>query len=58
MKSTYELRINGKTVCQVLVDQPSWFPLKTQLDLVWLRCLVARSVRHAIAAASASEVSS
>ena len=40
------LEVNGDTLCEVIVDVPSWLPVRPRLNRVWLRGLLVTALRH------------
>lgn len=44
MMPNYSLNINDRPVLKVEVDRPAWLPIKTKLNVRWLRGLLARTL--------------
>lgn len=42
----YCLKVNGKTVCEVTADVPSWLPIRPRLDRAWLKSVVSQALRE------------
>ena len=40
----YCLKVNGRTVCEVTSEVPSWLPIRPKLDRKWLRQVVAQAI--------------
>ena len=42
----YVLKVNGKLICEVTMNVPSWMPSIPRLDPAWLRGIVAEAIRN------------
>ena len=46
------LQANGKLLCEVTADIPTWLPVRPKLNREWLRSVLVQSIRECFSARS------
>jgi hypothetical protein len=42
----YSLALNGKPICEVEMEAPSWLPVRPRVNKAWLTALAAQALRE------------